>query len=243
MTKRIIALVLVTLSVALLLMSCESHTHTYSDKWSYDGSRHWHEATCGCAYTSDVAEHTLEDNICTVCGMDHIAYSVRRFTAAIKKSAPVSSVTTVVSEYMPDVVLHGEYAATYREDGSAEVKYEYEELTDFWEYNPSRPFIELRTGKFVINQANEIEGDAYNGYIGTRNVISLSFNVNAELIDKIDVKGQTATLVVPAEKTEDVLGVPIDADASVIITLQDSDVASITISYQYITINAVYSYQ
>ncbi len=47
----------------------ESHTHTYSDEWSYDEDYHWHAATCGHTdETKDRAAHEFTDGKCTGCG-------------------------------------------------------------------------------------------------------------------------------------------------------------------------------
>ena len=44
--------------------------HTYSSKWSFDGTYHWYEATCEHAGETYLkALHTMEDGVCTVCGM------------------------------------------------------------------------------------------------------------------------------------------------------------------------------
>ena len=46
-----------------------SHSHSYTDAWSYDDTYHWHAATCGHNVVSGKAEHTYgEDHKCTVCG-------------------------------------------------------------------------------------------------------------------------------------------------------------------------------
>ena len=47
-----------------------AHEHTYSDDWSTDENKHWHEATCGHDVISDEGEHVDEngDGKCDVCG-------------------------------------------------------------------------------------------------------------------------------------------------------------------------------
>ena len=75
---------LVTLSLAACVAVClffgltacrktcgdgTKHTHTYAAEWSYDGTYHWHTATC--EHTDEVsgkAEHTYVDGVCSVCG-------------------------------------------------------------------------------------------------------------------------------------------------------------------------------
>ena len=49
MRKRIIKITEVFLSVFMILfiqMSCNMHTHTYSDEWTYNEDYHWNKATC-----------------------------------------------------------------------------------------------------------------------------------------------------------------------------------------------------
>ena len=42
--------------------------HTYSEKWTYNESEHWHSATCGHNVEKDRATHTFDENKkCTVC--------------------------------------------------------------------------------------------------------------------------------------------------------------------------------
>ncbi len=43
--------------------SSSSHEHTFSDKWSYDNTYHWHEATCGHDVTKDKEKHDYDETI------------------------------------------------------------------------------------------------------------------------------------------------------------------------------------
>ena len=58
------------LMVILVLVGCASvHIHTYSDEWSYDSTKHWHDATCEhIELRSDVSDHIFEENKCSICG-------------------------------------------------------------------------------------------------------------------------------------------------------------------------------
>lgn len=45
-----------------------SHSHTYSDVWSYDAVNHWNAATCGHSVKKNEAAHTTDANgLCSVC--------------------------------------------------------------------------------------------------------------------------------------------------------------------------------
>lgn len=48
--------------------SGSSHRHSYATAWSYDDTYHWHASTCGHNLKIDEAEHTYENDVCTVCG-------------------------------------------------------------------------------------------------------------------------------------------------------------------------------
>jgi hypothetical protein len=44
-----------------------THTHNYSSTWSYDATQHWHACTANDGAKTDVASHTFNGNICSVC--------------------------------------------------------------------------------------------------------------------------------------------------------------------------------
>ena len=45
------------------------HSHSYdTSKWVFDDTKHWHASTCGHNLKIDEAEHTYENDVCTVCG-------------------------------------------------------------------------------------------------------------------------------------------------------------------------------
>lgn len=55
-----------------ILAACgDAHEHTFSSEWTYDGTYHWHAATCEHKdEVSDKAEHTFSDDVCSVCGYE-----------------------------------------------------------------------------------------------------------------------------------------------------------------------------
>ena len=70
--KPLIVLPAIAASLCLVfgIAGCtgETHTHTYSDEWSYDETSHWHSATCEHTdEVSDYGEHTFSNIICSVC--------------------------------------------------------------------------------------------------------------------------------------------------------------------------------
>ncbi len=85
-----IAVCVVSIACILVIDLCKNkHKHSYSDTWSSDSTKHWHESTCGHDVKSDEAEHTFGDWIidveatekqtgsksrsCTVCEYKEIA--------------------------------------------------------------------------------------------------------------------------------------------------------------------------
>ena len=47
----------------------DPHKHTFdTTKWESDSRNHWHPSTCGHNIVANMAAHTYEDGICTVCG-------------------------------------------------------------------------------------------------------------------------------------------------------------------------------
>lgn len=74
-SKKLIALAMsvITATAAFAFTACgENHTHTNNGKWEYDGSKHWHVATCeGHEDTKyDEAGHDIADGKCNVCGYE-----------------------------------------------------------------------------------------------------------------------------------------------------------------------------
>lgn len=69
----LVAMVFTVVSCDLVPDAGKKHEHTFSDKWSYDATNHWHAATCddndACkSEKADVAAHTLSGDTCSVCG-------------------------------------------------------------------------------------------------------------------------------------------------------------------------------
>ncbi len=62
-----IAVCVVSIACILVIDLCKNkHKHSYSDTWSSDSTKHWHESTCGHDVKSDEAEHTFGDWIIDV---------------------------------------------------------------------------------------------------------------------------------------------------------------------------------
>ena len=92
------------------------HTHTFSNRWSYDNEYHWHESTCGHDEISDKASHIFNSVVtdptytsggytthtCTVCGYSYVDSETEMLTHTITFDSNGGS--QVVSQH----VKHGE---------------------------------------------------------------------------------------------------------------------------------------
>ena len=80
--------------------------HTFSSTWSHDGTHHWHAATCGCEdLTSERAAHTIEGEVCTVCGSEYYSTGLSFVLNAekngytVKRGTCTDSVVIIPSRY------------------------------------------------------------------------------------------------------------------------------------------------
>ena len=106
--KKFISLIVCLLACVFIFSACskdepvdEPHTHTYSDKWSFDQTYHWHAATC--EHTDEVygkSEHTIVNGVCSVCGN------------AISTVAKVSAVDCAEAFDAVRTILNGNDGAT-----------------------------------------------------------------------------------------------------------------------------------
>lgn len=66
----ILCMLALCLSVGAIFSACGTATdHIYSDEWTTDATHHWHEcADVNCTEIADKAEHTFENDVCSVCG-------------------------------------------------------------------------------------------------------------------------------------------------------------------------------
>lgn len=71
MTYKSFRIFLAAVVSTILLTSCGGHTHTGSP-WACDFENHWQ--VCQCGEEVSRAAHTLENEVCTVCGSDVVRY-------------------------------------------------------------------------------------------------------------------------------------------------------------------------
>lgn len=81
--KKILSLILtlcMCLTMGAVLTACDfgttdpGHTHTYETVWSHDDTYHWYACEDKtCVETSQKAEHSIENGVCSVCGHEQSA--------------------------------------------------------------------------------------------------------------------------------------------------------------------------
>ena len=83
--------------------------HTYSEKWSYDSTHHWHAAICEHSEeTSNKAEHTFDESSCTICGYTlETSSDYFNFTLKVDDTYEISAKN--VDKIPKDVVLPSNY--------------------------------------------------------------------------------------------------------------------------------------
>ena len=107
--KNLIIIILAVIcAVSLLLVACKKHEHTFSQKWSFDATHHWHAATCEHSdEKSDYAQHNLENNRCAVCGYEGAGFSWTNSTSGGTGSSAVVMPTNIpAAATEPSLMIH-----------------------------------------------------------------------------------------------------------------------------------------
>ena len=100
------------ISAILCLSACDGevtlrHMHTFSDEWTSDESNHWHAATCGHTdKISGVAQHTFENDICTICLRPRVSVGLSYSLNEDKTSYSVTGAGTCTDT---DIIIPAEY--------------------------------------------------------------------------------------------------------------------------------------
>lgn len=100
------------ISAILCLSACDGevtlrHMHTFSDEWTSDESNHWHAATCGHTdKISGVAQHTFENDICTICLRPRVSVGL---SYSLNEDQASYSVTGAGTCTDTDIIIPAEY--------------------------------------------------------------------------------------------------------------------------------------
>ncbi len=113
-----------------------NHGHTYADVWSSDATNHWHAALCDHDVVADQAAHTLENGVCTVCGvavdvdlndaLENIAENAdkaKQMTGTYEYTVPARSLSTSV--YNVTAEMHDDFTYTKSEGANFTEEYWY----------------------------------------------------------------------------------------------------------------------
>ena len=147
------------------------------------------------------------------------------FTAALTASAPKSAkITTVLTTELG--ALNAEYNVTYGEDGSVSITFtreKFNEITD-----TTTEFKSTVEGTAAIDAAGNLSGDLGAGAVSSAAAVNLTLSA-----DKMTytVDGGVLNATVTAANTQAVLGVAINADVTVKLTVANGKVSSLILTY------------
>lgn len=69
MKRNLVLVAILVVVLALSLVACQTHVHTFSQDWEGDDNNHWHKATCEHSdEKGDLAPHSFDSNGKCVCG-------------------------------------------------------------------------------------------------------------------------------------------------------------------------------
>lgn len=136
--------------------------------------------------------------------------------------------------------LNGSYTVTKNEDGSTTIEYTYEKFVG--ETEEKRTFSDT-----VTVSANESISNAKITDAAFITAMSMNINLNAEKLKDITViSGATTSVRVKASDTKDILGIELEKDAHLVISVSRENVTSIDVSYETedgnVSISSVYIY-
>lgn len=81
MKRKFVTSILTLVSVTAALAGC-GHQHTFSNDWTSNSSKHWHQATCGHNLAINIEEHVDSNNngLCDVCNWNMSGQHVHNFS-------------------------------------------------------------------------------------------------------------------------------------------------------------------
>ena len=86
-----------TIATIFSATSCNfSHSHTFTDAYSFDETYHWKQATCGCDVVGDKKEHNLANRKCSTCDYEipEANFSHEVFGVGVDKTIALSTTST-----------------------------------------------------------------------------------------------------------------------------------------------------
>lgn len=159
----------------------------------------------------------------------------------VDNSEAIAAIQSAIDASAPDIAeisvvlvssrgtLNGEYNVSYNEDGSAVVSYSYELFNSFEEGSISDGVKSTYTGVATIMPDGTVT-DAPGG-IASVEAVSFDISLDQSKLQKVVVSANSISAKVTKDNTLAVLGVALDYDADLVISIEKNGVASVAISY------------
>ena len=150
------------------------------------------------------------------------------FKAAVTASAPKTAKIEVSMETtISDEPMTGEFDISYGAENIL-VNYTYDQFNEINATNPTAPDKETVTGSATIDKNGNVTDGSVSSTVTAAALAQYNLD-GAKMTYTVQVGVLTAT--VEAANTESVLGVKIDADVTLTLTVTDGKVTSVTINY------------
>lgn len=162
-------------------------------------------------------------------GGDKYKEQLDAFAAALDNTKPTGAkvVTNFHSGLLGD--LDGEFNITYKDDGSSEIAYSYEEFAELTENPTSEEVKKTHTGTVTVDKNGKYtDGDSLNGTAAA--ATGLKINLGGKLTVK-NASNTAITILVKAENTKDVIGTALENDVTLVLTKANDMIATVALSY------------
>ena len=165
------------------------------------------------------------------------------FVNAVSSSDPTSAtITNTVESALLGVTLEGNYQVTYNEDGSATIAYSYDQLNEITDDSTADDILYTVEGTATVAANGTVSGDV-SGEVAA--VAGISLNLDKTKLT-YTVSSGVLSATVKAADVEAVLGVKINSDVSLTVSIADAKVSALTLAFETTvgdaTIVCVYNY-
>lgn len=152
------------------------------------------------------------------------------FKAAITASNPAAAVITIELENTIGDPLTGTFAVTYAADNTV-VEYEYDQFLPIDPSSPAESDRETVSGTATIDKNGIVTGDL-NSTVTAATLLNYNLD-GTKMTYRAEVGVLSATI--SAANTESVLGVNLEADVTLTLTISEGKIVSVTLNYQTTT--------
>lgn len=148
--------------------------------------------------------------------------------SAIDASAPdVAEISVVLVSTLGK--LNGEYTVTYNEDGSAVVDYSYELFNSFSEDSFAGGIKSVYSGVTTVMPDGTVTDEL--GGVASVEAVTFDITLDQSKLENIVLSANSISAKVTKDNTLSILGVALDYDADLVISVGQKGVASVAISY------------